>query len=191
MPKRCGPRPRATATKERKRKWIHRGSHHRWTRSSCRRLRGHQTCCGKEMVSIGAGHAANFDIEVWRCLTCEAPPEHIRPRRREELLGWRDGTTRSEKSSCGSSRASTGRPDPRRPTLPEVHRERQEATLGWTTFASSLQVCWSLGTTSRAPGSRENLDSRTVGLHKWFSGLVIETSERRAISSDSPTRASL
>ena len=23
------------------------------------------------MTSIGSGHAANFDIEVWRCLSCE------------------------------------------------------------------------------------------------------------------------
>jgi hypothetical protein len=31
-----------------------------------RRLR----CCGEEMAFIGSGHAAGFDIEVWRCLTC-------------------------------------------------------------------------------------------------------------------------
>ena len=33
---------------------------------------GPPVCCGAEMVSIGKGHAANFDIEVWRCLSCEA-----------------------------------------------------------------------------------------------------------------------
>jgi hypothetical protein len=32
---------------------------------------GPPNCCGKAMTSIGSGHAANFDIEVWRCLTCE------------------------------------------------------------------------------------------------------------------------
>ena len=32
---------------------------------------GPPNCCGEEMTSIGSGRAANFDIEVWRCLICE------------------------------------------------------------------------------------------------------------------------
>ena len=32
---------------------------------------GPSICCGEPMVSIGKGRAANFDIEVWRCIHCE------------------------------------------------------------------------------------------------------------------------
>jgi hypothetical protein len=33
---------------------------------------GPPTCCDNEMTSLGSGSAANFAIEVWRCLTCES-----------------------------------------------------------------------------------------------------------------------
>ena len=32
---------------------------------------GPPTCCEHEMTSIGPGYAANFEIELWRCLACE------------------------------------------------------------------------------------------------------------------------
>lgn len=32
---------------------------------------GPPSCCEHEMTSIGSGYAANFEIELWRCLVCE------------------------------------------------------------------------------------------------------------------------
>jgi hypothetical protein len=32
---------------------------------------GPPTCCGEAMTAIGSGGAANFEIELWRCLACE------------------------------------------------------------------------------------------------------------------------
>ncbi len=28
-------------------------------------------CCGEMMMSVGSGYAANFEIGLWRCFTCE------------------------------------------------------------------------------------------------------------------------
>lgn len=32
---------------------------------------GPPICCDEPMVSIAKGRAAGFDIEIWRCISCE------------------------------------------------------------------------------------------------------------------------
>jgi hypothetical protein len=56
-------------------------------------------CCGISMVLVAAGRAANFDIGLWRCLTCE---------RHEQTTVRPDGETFGSARCHARSTASSG-----------------------------------------------------------------------------------